>query len=108
MENDQPACRTNQPKALSMDMVALNQKVTTILRDANATAVKGVGRVATLFVALGTLSAIMLPNPNVTQAVRAKTHSPPLHSRVRPFDKKPMTVFISPPNSSLPAKEIEI
>lgn len=47
-----------------VDMAALGKEVKTIFKGANATAVKNVGWVATFFVALGTLSALMLPNPN--------------------------------------------
>ncbi|MCA9919741.1 MAG: MFS transporter, partial [Anaerolineales bacterium] len=49
--------------APSMDMAALGQEITSIFKSANATAVKNVGWVATFFVAMGALSAIMLPNP---------------------------------------------
>lgn len=40
-------------------------------------AVKNVGRVATLFVALGTLSAFMLPNPDFDAQERAQKASLP-------------------------------
>ena len=51
----------------SVDQAALGQEITTIFKSANATAVKNVGWVATFFVALGTLSALMLPNPHVEE-----------------------------------------
>ncbi len=54
---------TNNPTGPSVDMAALGKEVKTIFKEANATAVKNVGWAATLFVALGTLSAVMLPNP---------------------------------------------
>ena len=45
-------------------MAALGKEVKMIFKEANATAVKNVGWAATIFVALGTLSALMLPNPD--------------------------------------------
>lgn len=51
----------------SVDQAALGQEITTIFKSANATAVKNVGWVATFFVALGTLSALMLPNHHVEE-----------------------------------------
>ncbi|MCA9944589.1 MAG: MFS transporter [Anaerolineales bacterium] len=53
-----------QSGSTPVDMAALGDEVKTIFKGANATAVKNVGWVATFFVALGTLSALMLPNPN--------------------------------------------
>lgn len=71
-------------------MVALSQEMTTILKEANATAVRSAGRVATLFVALGTINAIMLPNPAITEAVKTQTQLPPLRSRIPPSDHMPV------------------
>ncbi|MCB8982090.1 MAG: DHA2 family efflux MFS transporter permease subunit [Ardenticatenaceae bacterium] len=50
-----------------LDMAALGKEITTIFKSANATAVRNVGWVATFFVALGALSAIMLPNPDFSE-----------------------------------------
>ena len=50
--------------APQMDMAALGKEITTIFKSANATAVRNVGWVATFFVAMGALSALMLPNPD--------------------------------------------
>jgi EmrB/QacA subfamily drug resistance transporter len=73
----------SQPTAPPVDMAALSQKVTTIFKEANTKAVKNVGWVATLFVALGTLSAIMLPNPDFTEAVKTQKPSPPLSENTK-------------------------
>jgi EmrB/QacA subfamily drug resistance transporter len=54
----------SQSAAPPVDMAALGKEVKMIFKEANATAVKNVGWAATFFVALGTLSALMLPNPD--------------------------------------------
>jgi len=56
------------PSGPPVDMAALGQEVQTIFKEASATAVKNVGWVATFFVALGTLSAVLLPNPDFAEA----------------------------------------
>jgi hypothetical protein len=107
--NDQPTGkqRTNQPKALPMDMVALNQELTTILKEASATAVRNVGRAATLFADLVTISAMMLPNPAITEAVKTQLQSAPSHNRMRYSDNEPMIEIVNPPDWSLPVKEMK-
>lgn len=62
----------------SVDQAALGQEITTIFKSANATAVKNVGWVATFFVALGTLSALMLPNPHVEETLAKPAVALPL------------------------------
>ncbi|MEJ2751028.1 MAG: hypothetical protein P8183_24450, partial [Anaerolineae bacterium] len=57
----------SQSAAPPVDMAALGKEVKMIFKEANATAVKNVGWAATFFVALGTLSALMLPNPDVEE-----------------------------------------
>jgi EmrB/QacA subfamily drug resistance transporter len=67
--------QAGQPTAPPLDKAALGQEVTTILKEANAEAVKNVGWVATLFIALGALSAVMLPNPDFTSATMTNEQS---------------------------------
>lgn len=87
-----------------IDKVALGQEVKMIFKEANAKAVKNVGWVATLFVALGTLSALMLPNPDFED--EAATDNPalcPPENTSNPSDVVDEVTLGSLPSSDPPA-----
>jgi hypothetical protein len=93
-----------QSTAPPVDTAALSKEVTTIFKEANAKAVQNVGWVATLFVALGTLSAIMLPNPDFTSVAKTYKQATPLPENAKSTNDSVDKAALE----SFPAKETHI